>query len=605
MLQQVRAGKPKIPQNDRTKDLYYPEEKPLTQSTDHKKQRILMSLKRKTLIMLVCLLLSFSMVFVLSTYIIRTRSEKDYRESSSETAVNNVVSSIEFYLEKYNYISRLIMVNDKVVEFLHVLAPDNNQTYEAKMGIYEIVNLYSSISYIDSVYVFRLDGKSANTGHVNYAIDPGVEEYQRILDARGSVVLAVNGNGLIRRIDKNPTLTLSRAIYDINTQKLIGVLLINISGDVFSNAISLQRDCEMCVLDKYGNLLSGDSSIAEMYDPAFVSKSMIHRELNNGAQIITGQSVADSFVVLCSSGNSENAMPKETRIALWLTLITFAISFIVIAVFISINITKPIENLNSAMEKTQSSGWLKRIEEETPNNEIGRLAESYNSMIDYLNELFNRLIEEEKNMRNAEMRVLHEQIKPHFLYNTLETISYMAVEENAERVHDALETLGSFYRNSLSKGEREIPLRREIQIIRDYLSLQKLRYGENINDEYDIDEASLDVKIPKLTLQPLVENSIYHGVRLKGEPCVIRVSSRMEEDGLHVFVYDSGVGMSQDKIDEVLNTSKTEEKDGIHGFGLKGTIDRIRYYSEREAVVNIRSEEGEFTEIELIIRKNG
>jgi two-component system sensor histidine kinase YesM len=255
------------------------------------------------------------------------------------------------------------------------------------------------------------------------------------------------------------------------------------------------------------------------------------------------------------------------------------------------------------MERTKSSGWLKKIDATMPNNEIGRLAESYNSMIEYLNELFNRLLEDEKNVQKAEMRVLQEQIKPHFLYNSLETISYMAVQENASKAHDALETLGSFYRNFLSKGDHEIPLKRELRITQDYLSLQKLRYGDIFDDEYIIDDTTLDCMIPKLILQPLVENCIYHGVRLKGEKCVIRITTRMEEGGLQIIVYDSGVGMSTERIKNVLEASEEDDVRILSGFGLRGTINRIRYYYDCDDVIQIRSEPGEYTEIEIYIPK--
>ena len=202
------------------------------------------------------------------------------------------------------------------------------------------------------------------------------------------------------------------------------------------------------------------------------------------------------------------------------------------------------------------------------------------------------------------MRVLHEQIKPHFLYNSLETISFMALDAGASDVHAALETLGSFYRNFLSKGDREIPLNREISIIKDYLALQKLRYGDIINDEYDIADNTLNIKIPKLILQPLVENSIYHGIRMTGEPGTIKITSYLEDDDIHIIVHDTGVGMSEETIAELLkwDTPSGDASDGkISGFGLKGTIERIRYYCDYKDVVRIRSEQGEYTEIELII----
>ncbi|MBR4606798.1 MAG: histidine kinase, partial [Lachnospiraceae bacterium] len=247
---------------------------------------------------------------------------------------------------------------------------------------------------------------------------------------------------------------------------------------------------------------------------------------------------------------------------------------------------------------------LQKIEVKLPKNELGMLEEEYNNMIEHVNDLIKRLMEKEKVLQNAEMRVLHEQIKPHFLYNSLETIGWLAMDAGAENVHDALETLGSFYRNFLSKGDREVSLRREILIVKDYLALQKLRYGDIINDEYDIAPDTEDCIVPKLILQPLIENSIYHGIRLKGEAGTIKITSFMEGDVLHVIVRDTGVGMSQEKIDQVLSTDMTRggEKsvEQSESFGLWGTIERIRCFCEKDDVVQIRSDEGEFTEIEFI-----
>jgi two-component system sensor histidine kinase YesM len=109
--------------------------------------------------------------------------------------------------------------------------------------------------------------------------------------------------------------------------------------------------------------------------------------------------------------------------------------------------------------------------------------------------------------------------------------------------------------------------------------------------------------IPKLILQPLVENCIYHGVRLKGEKCIIRITTCMKEDGLHIIVYDSGVGMSIEQINNVLKASEEDDVKVLSGFGLRGTISRIRYYNDCNDVVQIRSEPGEYTEIEIYIPK--
>lgn len=559
------------------------------------------SLQQKTLLMLIILLFFFCMMFMIATSIIIKKTEDDFKARTSETAVNNVVSTIKASLVNYNYLTRLIMLNDRVVSYLKAKKIDLEKIYEARAGINEIQSLYS---YIDSVYIFRNDGENVSTGIGKYYVAMNSLERSNILDARGSIVISINGNGTIRKNGGSPFLTMSRALYDINSQKLLGILIMNISSNVFDDTLSLQNSSGMCILDRNGTLLCGNEEIGALYDRDYYSDSIIYKNirLDGERKILTGRMAVKPLVVLCASGKGAEALPRDTIYALMLTLTAFILSGTVCAWFITVNIARPIRNL-VAMEHTRSSGWLKKIDAKMPNNEIGRLAESYNSMIEYLNELFNRLLENEKNVQKAEMRVLQEQIKPHFLYNTLETISYMAVQDNASKVHDALETLGSFYRNFLSKGDREIPLKRELRITQDYLSLQKLRYGNIFEDEYILDDTTLDYMIPKLILQPLVENCIYHGVRLKGEKCVIRITTRMEESSLHIIVYDSGVGMSTEQIKNVLEASKEDDVKILSGFGLRGTINRIRYYYNCYNVVQIRSELGEYTEVEICIPK--
>lgn len=566
------------------------------------KRDIRMSLQQKALLMLIILLLFFCMMFMITTSIIIKKTEDDFKARTSETAVNNVVSTIRASLVNYNYLTRLIMLNDRVVSYLKTEETDREKIYEAREGINEIQSLYS---YIDSVYIFRNDGEHVSTGIGEYSIDINSVERSNILDARGTTVISINGNGTIRKKRSKPLLTISRAIYDINSQKLLGMLMMNISGDVFVDALALQNSSGMCILDRNGTLLCGNDEIGALYDRDYDSNSIVYKSIRLGGErkTLTGKLAVKPLVVLCASGKGAEPLPRDTLYALMITLTAFILSAFVCAWFITVNIARPILKLSEAMERTKSSGWLKKIDTEMPNNEIGRLAESYNSLIEYLNELFYRLLENEKNVQKAEIRVLQEQIKPHFLYNTLETISYMAVQENASKAHGALETLGSFYRNFLSKGDREIPLKRELRITQDYLSLQKLRYGDIFEDEYILDDSTLDYMIPKLILQPLVENCIYHGVRLKGEKCVIRITTCMEEGGLHIIVYDSGVGMSPEQIKNVLEASDKDDIKGLSGFGLRGTINRIRYYYNCDNVVQICSEPGEYTEIEIYIPK--
>lgn len=560
------------------------------------------SIKQKTVRFLVFLLSFLSVVFMAFFAVILHRINADYSARASETAVNNVVSNINATIQNYNYISRLIMVNESVVNFLRSETANRNNAYDARMGMYEILNQHGKINYIDSVYVFRLDGAYANTGKSAYLINTEADEWERIMDAKGARVLSIDGNGIIMKTDGVPSLTFARAIYDIYTQELLGVLFMNISNSCFDEVISLQEVCGMCITDDTGTFLCGDETVADFFDESCVSKEMIfkNKRVNGKAGVFAAKQSTDSLVVMCYARTNARPMPIEIVFAMLLTFCALYFTIIIYNLFVRKNITMPILTLNDAIERTKSEGWLRRIEEEMPDDEIGRLAASYNSMIDYMNELFSRLLQEEENIRASEMKVLYEQIKPHFLYNTLETISYLAMQEQAERTQEALETLGSFYRIFLSKGNKEIPLENEIRITQDYLFLQKARYEDMFTDEYNIDEEAQNFMVPKLILQPLVENCIYHGIKPKGEKCIIKITAKMQEDGLHILVYDAGIGMDSAQIEKFQAIERANENHDTDGFGLAGTINRMRYYCKRDDVVNIRSEKGEYTEIELI-----
>lgn len=566
------------------------------------------SLKRRTLLVIAVLLLSFGLLFaVIYTSMVQSMTEEREKKAVKLT-LNNAFSNIHAALDGYSDMSRLIMLNSDVAEFLTSRTKAAHLASRARTGIYSITNIYS---YVDSVYLFRLDGESINTGQgitlLNSRLMQSPSWREPLLRAKGAAVIMINGDGAIYKRSGMPLITLSRMVYDVNTQKIIGILLVNISSEALREPLhsAAEEDGRICAFSDGGQVLFGDEGLSPYYDEGLDPNQESYRLLHeNGTQKVVSARRGEALpiaILYMNDVRPDAVFPKQSIILVLVLMLAVVFSVALIGIFVTFNITKPIERLTKAIDETKSSGYLQHIELSLPPNELGRLEESYNSMIDHLNELIEQLIENEKSVQKAEMRILHEQIKPHFLYNSLETISYMAVEANAPRVHDALETLGSFYRNFLSKGSREIPLKREIKITQDYLALQRLRYGAIFEDEYEVDPRAENCLIPKLILQPLVENSLYHGIQLKGEKGFIRVRVKKEENGtISVTLYDTGVGMSQEQINDALSDTLAEA-DALSGFGLKGTIERIRYYCNSQDAVQIKSEIGEYTEIKIVI----
>jgi len=567
------------------------------------------TLTKRTRFVLGGSILIFALTFIIAILIINARARKEHDITESETILNSMAGSIRTNMVTYKDISRLVMLNDAVTTYLKSDEADVGLKNDARFGVLDVIIVCSGV---DSVFIFRNDEAFMNTGRGEYFLDEQLMETEtwqnKVLDKKGGAIVTINGDGAICRKNGTPIVSIGRAIYDINTQQRIGMLQFNISTQVLDQVTKTQPQTNVCIVSTEGLYLAGDEELAMLYTSEYAKEETVHfnKKYKKSRVMISGAQVDDlPIVVMCVSNRENTEIPVETMIVMLLILGAFAVSIGIAAVFVTTNITDPVNELSTAIEETRQTGYLKKIDVNIPNNEIGMLAENYNSMIEHLNTLFTELIEKEKSVQKAEMRVLHEQLKPHFLYNSLETISYMAFEAGAKDVHEALETLGSFYRNFLSKGEREIPLRTEITIIKNYLSLQKLRYGDIIRDEYDIAEETLDYKIPKLILQPLVENSIYHGIRLTGEEGTISIITKIVEKDLHIIVRDTGVGMSQETIEKILSkeNQNVAEESKHSGFGLRGTIERIRYYCNDEDVVSIRSEVGEFTEIELVIKE--
>jgi two-component system sensor histidine kinase YesM len=269
-------------------------------------------------------------------------------------------------------------------------------------------------------------------------------------------------------------------------------------------------------------------------------------------------------------------------------------------IFITRLITVPIKKLIESMKKVEV-GEFSEVYIQSGDDEIGELRDGYNAMISEIRNLIQKIMIEQKIKRKAELNILQEQIKPHFLYNSLDAIAYMAVTGKGEEAYNLIMALSNYYRTSLSKGSEVITISNEVEIVRNYLTIQKVRYPNMFSDEYEIDESVSEVKIVKLILQPLVENALYHGIKPKGESGNIKISIKKEDKCIKLSVEDDGVGMNEEKLREI-NSSELEGN--ISSFGLRGTIERLKIFYGRENIYEITSREGYGTKINITLPIN-
>lgn len=212
-------------------------------------------------------------------------------------------------------------------------------------------------------------------------------------------------------------------------------------------------------------------------------------------------------------------------------------------------------------------------------------------------------VEDEKQKKELEYQILQSQINPHFLYNTLNSIKWMATIQNATGIAEMTTSLARLLK-SISKGTRQlIPIREELELLKDYVLIQNYRYGGIVKVDYSIpDETLLGYVIPKLTLQPIVENAIFHGIEAKGENGIITVTLYKKEQDLYIDITDNGIGMSPELINQVLSGSSEDAKSdffrkvGIHNVNL-----RLKYTFGENYGIQIHSKEGEYTTMIIIL----
>lgn len=303
--------------------------------------------------------------------------------------------------------------------------------------------------------------------------------------------------------------------------------------------------------------------------------------------------IPNSGWILIGVSSMEQLHAVQTQI-LWSFIGTglFALGVCLIGIWFVLRLwIKPLRDLQVTILKV-GSGHSDLRANETGSPELVDLARQFNIMLDRIDQLMIAVKEEEQNVRRYELQALSSQINPHFLYNTLDTIVWMAEFNDSKRVVEVTKSLAKYFRLALNQGHEQISLKDEIDHVRQYLFIQKQRYGEKL--QYEIKELKQynDYKIPKLILQPLVENAIYHGIKEMNRQGRIRVSVSENDTQLIVSIYDNGRGFV---ASETTNATLVR----LGGVGLKNVNQRLQLQFGKSYHMEIKSEENTYTEIRL------
>lgn len=524
----------------------------------------------------------------------------------SNEIVSNINSSIESLINTVDNQSKILISSQILQSALSNGNAGNYASYIQPMSKY-LADFLNFNDFISSIYIFDNRGNEYFVDNVSYkninlSVLKSADWYDKLISLRGAYILIANSGSLINDSKGNQGyVSFIRVINDVNSQKPAGFMIINISESYLYKYINSSINTYtsgIIIKDEKGNSIVEPTNISkslndEIFNYIKPNNSTI-KKIDGKVYIISD--LKNNFgwnIISITPFNELNSQFWIYNLILLLVIIINIILLILGLLFISLFITQPIIKLVNSM-KGIKDGKFEKVNIITGNDEIGMLKDVYNKMIDEIKKLIGDIINEQKLKRKLELDVMQSQIKPHFLFNSFDAISALILMGDTKNASKIVKALGKFYRSFLINGNEEITIKEELDIINNYLTIQKIRFGDKFSVVMNIDERVLNYKVPKLILQPLVENALNHGIRCKDGQGIISIKALYDNDQIKLIVEDNGKGMSKEKIREI-------ESGMSKGVGLRSTIERLKIYYNSTDVVKIYSKIDEGTKIEITI----
>ncbi|MBP3961788.1 cache domain-containing sensor histidine kinase [Paenibacillus lignilyticus] len=407
--------------------------------------------------------------------------------------------------------------------------------------------------------------------------------------------------------EKTPTFTIARSIFDNESfQNVIGVLSVDMPKSIFESIldrVAFTKESSVFLINQAGEILvhSSHANAGMLSFKSDILKGSTNdqfkegvwgkRVFDNAEYLVGAQLVEDSDWYLVSLtpykeilGSQKKAMKQMLAIAFLIAMFLLPLAFLAAA-----SGTRRIRGLISQMKSVKQGDFDLQIQHEGK-DEIGELSRNFKSMIAKVTQLLDEKYALGQEVKSMELKALQAQINPHFLYNTLDLIYWKAMRIQEQGIYDLVQSLSKFYKLSLSKGEDIVSLRNEVEHIAAYIDIQNARFKNGITLVIDIPEALYEHAMPKITLQPLVENSIIHGIlETESETGTITISANAVHGKIVITVKDDGVGISQENLERIFNRDRT---DPFHGYGANNINKRIKLLYGEEYGLTYRRNEG-------------
>ena len=439
-----------------------------------------------------------------------------------------------------------------------------------------------------------------------------------------SVVNAENEEHMVnyatsaQQLSKSNGILLGRAIKSLTQGDIIGSLIIRTNESFFSDIykdVDIGKDADIFVLDSLGFIVSSrnlEIALATPYKETQLFEQIKYNhdrgnrvfnlDIGGTPHLISYAHIvnADWFVVSTIPYSYLNSESEKTMTNIILLGLLCFLLAVILSILFSKSISSPLKKLTRAMNEATKGNLSINIKDNSK-DEIGEVAENFNIMLNEIRNLMEDIKSKERQKRNAELKTLQAQINPHFLSNTLNTVKWLANIQKAENIENIITSLIQLLHVSIGKGEDLISIREEIEYIEHYLNIQEYRYFNKFKVKFEIEEEIMECKIVKLLLQPVVENSLIHGIEPMDGQGVIIIKGFKYEGVIKIIVTDNGVGIPEEVLKNLLVGKGVVNKSHFSGIGINNVHERIKMYFGEQFGLNIQSVPKLFTTVEITI----
>lgn len=577
------------------------------------------------------MLVSFSVLMVIAVVIFlviaMNSTKKTIYENSidySTQIIKQVNSDIDNYIDYMENTSSLMAKSTDVAKYFF----DEHQTEEEfeeekKRILTQFATIKESRNDISNVAAVAENGKylvNDEDGSLTDYIDvQSLDWYQEAMQSKSGI--AVSSSHVQNAIPTSYkwVITLSRALVNNQSGKREGVFFMDLNYSAISDLCNKNNIGEkgyIFILDENGNiiyhpkqqLMYGGLMVENIQEIMDCKADYLEIKRDGENKLYTmSKSTKTGWTVVGAMDTKELLKnSKQTQLNYIMVAAILLLAVIVISSLLSKEITRPILLLRDSMSKVEEGKFQQANVEVTTMNEIGSLTKSFNVMTKRIQELMEQNVAAQKEKRKSEMKALQAQINPHFLYNTLDSIIWMAEAGQNDDVVLMTSALAKLLRQSISNDKEQVRVEEEMNYVQSYLTIQKMRYKDKLEYTIDVDPEICSVSIIKFAIQPLVENAIYHGLKYKDTKGKISIHGYVRGKKGYITITDDGVGMDEETLKYIFDEKqKKEKKLKSNGVGVPNVQKRLQLYYGSEYGISYISRQGEGTVATVTIPLDG